>query len=47
MSPAFIDLDKIASTPSSSESNTLAEPSNEVPSFPVIFATAPSFARFP
>ena len=46
-SPAFIDLDRIALTPSSSESNTRALPSKEVPSLPVIFATAPSFAKLP
>ena len=46
-SPAFIDFDRIASTPSSSESKTRALPLNEVPSFPVIFATAPSLAKLP
>ena len=42
-SPGLIFFARIASTPSSSELNTLAFPSNEKPSFPVIFATAPSF----
>ena len=46
-SPGFIDLANIASTPSSSELNTLAIPSKDVPSLPVIFATAPSLAKFP
>jgi len=40
-------FDKIASTPSSSELKTLADPVNDVPSLPVIFATAPSLARLP
>ena len=46
-SPSLILLDNIASTPSSSELKTLALPSKEVPSLPVIFATAPSLAKFP
>ena len=46
-SPSLISFERIAFTPSSSELNTLALPSNEVPSFPVIFATAPSLAKLP
>lgn len=36
-----------ASSMASSESNTRAGPSKTVPSFPVIFPTQPSGARFP
>ena len=46
-SPSLIEFDNIASTPSSSELKTRALPSKEVPSLPVILATAPSTAKFP
>ncbi len=46
-SPFTISPFLIASLANFSESKTLAVPSKKVPSFPVIFATLPSLAKFP
>ena len=46
-SPSEIFFSRIAVIPSSSELKTFAFPVNRVPSLPVIFATAPSGAKFP